>query len=291
MADIDGLWHATAMTSDYDGLLGPMQRLFGAVVMHDTVSDHPAIGRRGGMIWIGDNSIEIGAPVGDVSPVRGFVERWGGGMHSIAVHVPDLAATLARLDALGVAVIAKLPDQDIVFTRPADTAGLLLEWSATNTPDDPRWGYPLRHRTAPPLVDVLQYAFVTAMVDDPVAVGRRLADLFGTELVREVADCPSGGIGAIVSLVDCLLVCVRLPPGGATRAEWGQDISRPRFHGHGLRVGNVAAARSLLAGGSIAVRPAFEGCVMVDPDAVPFPTYLCEALLPEDPRRSAAVST
>ena len=286
MAHIDGLWHATAMAADYDALFGPLQRLFGAVVMHDSVVEHPSVGRRGGMIWIGDNSIEIGAPVGAVSPVRGFVERWGGGMHSIALRIADLAATRARLESLGVAVLAEVP-HDIVFTRPADTAGLLLEWSAMHTDDDPRWGYALRELPAPPLLDVREYAFVTALVDDPVAVGRRLCELFGTDVRRETPDAPPGAIGAIVPLVDCLLLCIRMPQGGATRAEWGQDIARPRFHGQGLRVPDLSGATALLAGAGIAVRPAFEGTVLVDPDAVSFPTYLCETLLPEDPRRPA----
>src|SRR5262245_46262485 len=115
VADINMLWHATAMAPDYDGLLGPLQRLFGAVVMHDTQSEAPGVGRRGGMIWIGDNSIEIGAPLGPVSPVRNFVERWGGGMHSIALHVDDAKATAERLAGLGVTPQAWLDDH-IMFT-------------------------------------------------------------------------------------------------------------------------------------------------------------------------------
>ena len=121
------------MAADYDSLLDPLEHIFGAVVMHDSCSEEPGIGRRGGMVWVGDNSIEIGAPAGAASPVRRFVERWGGGMHSLALRVTDLTATLERLEAAGV---EKLTDvgQGIVFTQPATTAGLLLEWSATRTP-------------------------------------------------------------------------------------------------------------------------------------------------------------
>ncbi|HKA05293.1 MAG TPA: hypothetical protein VKD67_13230, partial [Acidimicrobiales bacterium] len=104
MAHIDGLWHATAMGVDYDALLGPLQQCFGAVVMHDHVSEDPAVGRRGGMVWIGDNSIEIGAPVGSHSPVRGFVEKLGGGMHSIALRIADAAETRDRLAGHGLEV-------------------------------------------------------------------------------------------------------------------------------------------------------------------------------------------
>ena len=166
MEQINGLWHATAMAPDYDGLLGPLQRLFGATVMHDQASDDPAVGRRGGMVWIGDNSIEIGAPFGAHSPVRNFVEKWGGGMHSIALRVDDARETEERLAALGLTAQVWL-DEHIFFTRPSESAGLLLEWCDSHTDDDPRWGYPLPELPQAPAVPVREYAFVTAVVADP----------------------------------------------------------------------------------------------------------------------------
>ena len=270
MAEIDGLWHATAMGPDYDELLGPLQRCFGAVVMHDHVSEDPAVGRRGGMIWIGDNSIEIGAPVGEHSPVRGFVEKLGGGMHSIAVHVADAGATRERLAGHGVEPIADV-SEDIFFTRPAATAGLLLEWSATHTDDDPRWGFPLAERVVPPLAPATQYAFVTAAVADPPAVAERLAALFGTDVLRLTPGAGPGEIAAIVSLVDCLLV---LQP----------TTGRTRFHGHGLVVDDLDASVTALAEAGIGAVGELEDMVLLDPSALPVPTYLGARLLPEDPR-------
>jgi hypothetical protein len=285
VAHIEGLWHSTAMAADYDELYGPLERLFGAVVMHDTRSEEPAVGRRGGMIWVGDNSIEIGAPLGPVSPVRGFVERWGGGMHSLALRIADLPATLERLEGLGVEKLADVVE-GIIFTKPQQTAGLLLEWAATHTDDDPRWGFPLRDRRVEPLLEVHEMAWVSALVADPIAVGERLAELFGTEVLRRVPDAGPGEVGALVSLVDNVLVLVRLPEGGVSRAEWGQDVSRARFHAHSLRVPDLVAASAALADAGIAVREGGpEGSVLVDPDACVLPTYLVEALLPEDPRR------
>ena len=93
------------------------------------------------MTWIGDNSIEIGAPYGEGSSVATFVERLGGGMHSVAVQVPDVAATLARLEPLGVEVASRI-SPEIVFTRSGGTAGLVLEWASHVQDDDPRWGAP-----------------------------------------------------------------------------------------------------------------------------------------------------
>src|SRR2546429_830383 len=107
MGDVRWMFHATAMGADYDAILDPLARLFGARVMHRQQLEAP-VGRDGGMLWIGDNSIEIGAPYGADSPVRSFVDRFGGGMHSVAVQVPDLAATLRRVEPLGVEVASRI---------------------------------------------------------------------------------------------------------------------------------------------------------------------------------------
>lgn len=272
------------MAADYDGLLGPLERLFGAVVMHDTRSEEPTVGRRGGMVWIGDNSVEIGAPLGRVSPVFGFVQRWGGGMHSLALRVSNLASTMRRLEGLGAEKLVDVAE-GIAFTRPAGTAGLLLEWSDKHTDDDPRWGFPLPERRVRPLLDVQEMAFVTALVEDPVTVADRLALLFGTDVTRRVPEARAGAVGAVVSLLDNLLLLVRLPQGGAPREDWGQDITRARFHAQGLRVPDLEEAVEALAEKGIGVRPGPEGSVLVvDPELL-IPTYLCEQLLAEDPRR------
>jgi hypothetical protein len=283
MTAIRGLWHATAMARGYDALLGPLQRLFGAVVMHDHVSEDPTVGRRGGMVWLGDNSVEIGAPVGDRSPVRRFVEEWGGGMHSLAVSVADADATRSRLAEQGVAPIAAVSDH-IFFTRPRETAGLLLEWSATFTDDDPRAGAPLAELPTPPVVDVRQFAFVSAVVADPPAVAARLAELFDTEVVRLRPDARPDQVAAIVSLVDCLLVLFPMPTADAGRRLWGQDITRPRLHAQGLRVTDLGDALAALATEEIEPVRTVDGMAFLDPSALPIPTFLCQQLLPEDPR-------
>src|SRR6187399_2168836 len=130
------MFHATAMVADYDAALDPLARLFGCRVLHDNVVEDEGIGRRGGMTWIGDGSIEIGEPVGPRSPVRRFVESFGGGMHSVALQVDDIDAAKAHLEAHD-AGIASEPYAGMLWTRPADTAGDLLEWYSLVQDDDP----------------------------------------------------------------------------------------------------------------------------------------------------------
>jgi hypothetical protein len=274
------------MARDYEGLLAPLQRLFGAVVLHDHVSEEPAVGRRGGMLWLGDNSIEIGAPAGDRSPVRRFVDEWGGGMHSLALTVDDATTTRRRLLGLDAAPAVRLSD-DIFFTRPTDTAGILLEWSATFTDDDPRLGARIAPLPAPPAVPVRQYAFVSATVPDPKAVAFRLADLLGTNVLRLVPDAAPDQIAAVVSLVDCALILFPMSATGVVHPLWGREVTRPRLHGHGLRVDDLGAALDALAARGIRAVNEVDGMPLLDPSALPIPTFLCEELLPEDSRHDA----
>jgi hypothetical protein len=284
---IEGLWHTTAMGESYDRLLDPLVRYFGAAVMHDQELHDPAVQRRGGMVWLGDNSIELGEPLGDGSLLRGFLTRFGGGMHSLALRIANAAAMRAQLESRGVSVVAEVGDH-VFFTRPADTHQLLLEWSAAHSDDDPRFGYslpsPLR-RPPTPLTRVRKYAFVTAVVPDPLATADLFASLFDTEVVRRAPDAAPGEIAAIVSLIDCLLLLFRLPTHQATW-PWGQQPTRARFHAHGLLVDDLEQALATLGAAGVGASLQLEHCVFLDPRHLPIPTFLCDQFFAEDPRRS-----
>lgn len=285
MAEIDGLWHSTAMGHDYLALLEPLEELFGAVVMHVQSSEEPEIGRRGGMVWLGDNSIEIGAPLGDDSPVRNFVRKFNGGMHSIALRVSDIERTRERMVALGLHPMADIAGQ-VFFTPPADSDGLMLEWSMMQTDDDPRFGYelPSPRRDLRPVAPVRRYGFVTAVVVDPLATADRLAHLFGTEVLRRSPEARSGEIAAIVDLVDCLLLLFTLPD-EKVAWPWGPPPQRPRYHAHGLLVDDLGAALDALSRAGVRAAGQLEHAVFLDPAVVPVPTYLIDEFFAEDPRR------
>jgi catechol 2,3-dioxygenase-like lactoylglutathione lyase family enzyme len=285
MGDVRWMFHATAMGPDYDAMLEPLARLFGARVMHRQQLE-PPVGRDGGMVWIGDNSIEIGAPFGSDSAVATFVERLGGGMHSVAVQVPDLATTLGRVEPLGVEVGARI-GPEIVFTRPAATAGLLLELASHVQPDDPRWGAPVPPFTAPPVVAVERMAFVAAVVADPVTDGRRLAEVLDTELIDDGDERGPDVPRTALDLGDCMLALYAIPPDAATsRSVWGGSYERARCLALALSVVDQRVAERALAAEGIGVhhRDADGRAVLVD--GLPFPIVLTETLLPGDPRRT-----
>jgi catechol 2,3-dioxygenase-like lactoylglutathione lyase family enzyme len=269
------MFHATAMVRDYDGTLAPLQRLFGFRVLHDNVVEDERIGRRGGMTWVGDGSLEIGEPAGEGSPVAAFVDRFGGGMHSVGLQIDDAEAAKAHFAALGVRVASE-PYPGLLFTHPANTAGVLLEWNALPQEDDPRWGAPVPDGPAP-VVAVERLAFVTAAVRDARADGRRLAEVLGTTVTFDSHTAARDGFETGVSLVDCTLALLPLDAAG---------VDRPRAHGLGLQVADLGAAERELATRGVRVARRSEHAWLLDPDALPVPVFLCDRLLPCDPRVS-----
>jgi Glyoxalase/Bleomycin resistance protein/Dioxygenase superfamily len=282
---VQWMFHATAMGPSYDDILEPMARLFGCRVLHDNEMATAGIERRGGMTWIADNSIEIGQPLGDRSPVQRFIDRFGGGMHSVAVQVADLDAALARAAEAGVGVAARI-DHGLAFTRPGDTAGLLIEWFSKRQDDDPRWGAPEPPFEQPPAITPTHLAFVGAIVDEPARTARHLGAVFDTECSTYAVDGPADTLRAGVALGDCVLALYPVPSNAAESEEvWGGVYDRARCLVLGLRVDDLLAAeRALLEAGVGVHHRTSDGCVVLDPTHLPFPVVLTDHLLPGDPR-------
>jgi GTPase len=83
------------------------------------------------MLPAGDSRIELLEPAAPDSPISGFLEKRGGGLHHVALRVPDLAAAVERLRAAGARLLNE-PRQGAgghlyVFVHPASTGGVLLE--------------------------------------------------------------------------------------------------------------------------------------------------------------------
>jgi methylmalonyl-CoA/ethylmalonyl-CoA epimerase len=254
------MFHATAMVRDYKAAVEPLIRLFGARVLHDNVVEDPGVGRRGGMTWLGDGSLEVGEPAGPNSPVTSFLERFGGGMHSVGVQVANADAAKEHLAAVGVRIVSE-PVPGLFFTNPSDTAGVLLEWNANPIDDDPRWGGELPDGPEP-VVGVDRLAFVGAVVRDPHGDAKRLAEVLDLPVTFDAGDDPHrGAIVAGVSLGDCSLALSPLE---------GSGQERPRVLSLGLLVHDLEAAEAALA--------------VEATSSLPFPIVLTDRLLPGDPR-------
>jgi methylmalonyl-CoA/ethylmalonyl-CoA epimerase len=282
------MFHATALAPNYDELLLPLQRLLGCRVLHLNSSDVPGIQRRGGMTWLADNSIELGEPYGESPSIRRFLDRFGGGMHSVAIQVDDLDRALDRASSLGVRVADRvLPE--IAFTRPADTSGLLFEWSAAPQSDDPRWGADVP-AAAPSLLEPTAFAYVAAVVDDPPQTASTPAQLFQTRWSKLPGHGANGAPWCAVSLGDCSLALFPLHADDADTL-WGAHSERSRFTAMAVTVASLAQAeKDLLAEGySVSARLA-DGSLVLHGQGLGFPLIICAELLDPDPRRSRTSS-
>jgi methylmalonyl-CoA/ethylmalonyl-CoA epimerase len=84
------------------------------------------------MLPLGESRIELLEPTSDDSPISKLLEKRGGGIHHIAVEVPDIEAALAKLKAQGMRLIDENPRTGaegclVAFVHPSSANGVLLE--------------------------------------------------------------------------------------------------------------------------------------------------------------------
>jgi len=84
------------------------------------------------LLDLGENHIELLAPLGEDTPVGKFLARQGPGLHHVAYQVEDIEATLRALRDAGMRMIDEAPRSGIrgsrvAFMHPRATAGVLTE--------------------------------------------------------------------------------------------------------------------------------------------------------------------
>jgi methylmalonyl-CoA/ethylmalonyl-CoA epimerase len=84
------------------------------------------------LLDVGENHVELLAPLDPDTPVGRFLERQGPGLHHVAYQVEDIDATLAALGQAGLELIDQHPRAGIrgsrvAFMHPRATAGVLTE--------------------------------------------------------------------------------------------------------------------------------------------------------------------
>jgi catechol 2,3-dioxygenase-like lactoylglutathione lyase family enzyme len=280
-------FHATAMVAEYERTRDALVRLAGLRVLEDSRLEDPAIGRRGGMAWLGDNVIEVGEPIIEGGAVDRFVRRFGSHTSSIALQVDDMEASLFHLASLGVPVSSR-PEPHIVFTAPAATEGIVFEWFSDHEALDPRFGGPLP-APVPALIDVRQLAFCGAVVPDPVASAGRLSLLFGLPVSFTAPDAGPGHPTAGVSMGNTTLALYPLVTGEESRALWGWEYRRAQTNCVGVRVPDLAAARTALDEASVPLVRSDSQCIVVHPEATGgVILVVVDELLPGDPRLAVA---
>jgi methylmalonyl-CoA/ethylmalonyl-CoA epimerase len=84
------------------------------------------------LLSIGENHVELLAPLGPETPIGKFLAKRGPGLHHVAYRVSDIEATLATLARAGLPVIDGFPQVGIggarvAFLEPKATGRVLTE--------------------------------------------------------------------------------------------------------------------------------------------------------------------
>ncbi len=95
--------------------------------------DLPEHGVRVVFVTLPNTKVELLEPLGEGSPIAGFLERSGGGIHHVCYEVEDLLAARDRLVAGGARVLGGgepkvgAHGKPVLFLHPKDWDGTLIE--------------------------------------------------------------------------------------------------------------------------------------------------------------------
>ncbi|MCW2959371.1 MAG: methylmalonyl-CoA epimerase [Solirubrobacterales bacterium] len=122
--------HIGVAVTDLDAALALYERDYEMTLVHrETVTEQ---GVEAILLDVGENHVELLAPLGDDTPVGKFLAKKGPGLHHVAYQTTDIVAELERLTAAGIQLIDKTPrigirGSSVAFLHPKSTGGVLTE--------------------------------------------------------------------------------------------------------------------------------------------------------------------
>ncbi|HUF87677.1 MAG TPA: methylmalonyl-CoA epimerase [Thermohalobaculum sp.] len=129
---IGRLNHVAIAVPDLDAAVARYRDALGARV--GTPQDQPAHGVTVVFVELANTKIELLHPLGDTSPIRGFLEKNpAGGIHHLCYEVADIRAARDRLAAAGARVLGDgepktgAHGKPVLFLHPKDFDGTLVE--------------------------------------------------------------------------------------------------------------------------------------------------------------------
>lgn len=122
--------HVGLAVEDLDSSLALYRDLFKLDVAHREVVEQQGV--EAVLLDVGENHVELLAPLGPDTPVGKFLANRGPGLHHVAYQVDDIDATLAALEEAGLRLIDSQPRTGIgasrvAFVHPKATGGVLIE--------------------------------------------------------------------------------------------------------------------------------------------------------------------
>jgi methylmalonyl-CoA/ethylmalonyl-CoA epimerase len=126
----DRIDHVGVAVEDIDASLDLYRDLFKLDVAHREIVSEQGV--EAVLLDVGENHVELLAPLGADTPVGKFLAKKGPGLHHVAYQVSDIDSTLAALKQAGTALIDEQPrvgirDSRVAFLHPRATGGVLTE--------------------------------------------------------------------------------------------------------------------------------------------------------------------
>lgn len=126
----DRIDHIGIAVEDLDAALELYERAYGMTLVHrETVTEQ---GVEAVLLDVGENHVELLAPLGPDTPVGKFLAKKGPGIHHVAYQVTDIESALAALKDSGLRLIDETPrtgirNSRVAFVHPASAGSVLTE--------------------------------------------------------------------------------------------------------------------------------------------------------------------
>ncbi|HEV7805063.1 MAG TPA: methylmalonyl-CoA epimerase [Solirubrobacteraceae bacterium] len=122
--------HIGVAVEDIDAALELYERDYAMTLVHREVVAEQGV--EAVLLDVGENHVELLAPLGPDTPVGKFLAKRGPGMHHVAYQVTDIEAALASLRDAGLRLIDEQPRSGIrgsrvAFLHPKSSGGVLTE--------------------------------------------------------------------------------------------------------------------------------------------------------------------
>lgn len=126
----DRIDHVGVAVEDIEVSLALYRDAFHMEVAHREIVEHQGV--EAILLDVGDNHVELLAPLGSDTPVGRFITRRGPGLHHVAYQVSDIETTLATLQATGLSLSGEWPRVGlrgalVAFLEPKGTGRVLTE--------------------------------------------------------------------------------------------------------------------------------------------------------------------
>ena len=122
--------HIGVAVADLDAAIDLHTSVYGLELVHrETVEEQ---GVEAVLLGVGENHVELLAPLSDDTPVGRYLAKRGPGLHHVAYQVSDIDSALRALREQGLRMIDESPRTGIrgsrvAFLHPAGSGGVLTE--------------------------------------------------------------------------------------------------------------------------------------------------------------------